>query len=275
MRAFAKRAIAFLKQLGKECLDDDIFDVAARMSYYAIFALFPMLVFVITLGLLVVPADLLQEAVATATAAAPAEVRATIAEQVTRMQNAAGAGFAIGSALLALWGASRGAAALGNALDRVYNKKETRPWWKRQLIAIGITAGVAVLIIAAVGLLAIGPVAGYPLVRWVGAGFLMMLVWAILYKVLPDTDAPFRIFTPGAITGVILWVVMSQGFAVYLDNFGNYEATYGALAGVIIFLLWLWLSNLTILFGAEINDVLADFRAHRSDAASHLAEVET
>jgi membrane protein len=269
------KAREFGKRLVKEALDDDVLDVAAMMTYYAIFALFPMLVFGITVALLIVPPDVVQQTVDMATAALPNRIATVIAEQVTRMQEAAGAGFAVGSALLALWGASRGAAALGNALNRVYRKKESRPWWKRQVIAVVVTAGVALLVIASLALLAIGPIAGYPLFRWLGAGVLMMLVWAILYRFLPDTDAPFRIFTPGAAAGVVLWVLVTQGFAFYLDRFADYEATYGTLAGVIIFLFWLWLSNLAVLIGAEINDVLADARKDTSPAAARLAQQET
>lgn len=269
------KALELVKRLGKEVWNDDVLDVAAMMTYYAIFALFPMMVFGITVALLILPPDVIGQTVDMATAALPNRIATVIAEQVTRMQEAAGAGFAIGSALLALWGASRGAAALGNALNRVYKKKETRAWWRRQVLAIVLTAGVALLVIAALGLLAIGPVAGYPLVRWIGAGLLMVLVWAILYKFLPDTDAPFRIFTPGAVAGVVLWIGVTQGFALYLDNVADYEATYGTLAGVIIFLFWLWLSNLAVLVGAEINDVLADARKDRSPAAAQLAHVET
>lgn len=269
------KAREFPRKLFAEVWNDDVLDVAAMMTYYAIFALFPMLVFGITIALLIVPPEVIQETVGLATAALPNRIATVIAEQVERMQAAAGAGFAVGGALLALWGASRGTAALGNALNRVYRKKETRPWWRRQLIAVAVTVGVALLVIGALVLLAIGPVAGYPLVRWIGAALLMALVWAILYKFLPDTDAPFRVFTPGAAIGVVLWVAVTQGFAFYLDRFAAYEATYGTLAGVIIFLFWLWLSNLALLIGAEINDVLADARKDSSDAAAQLAHSET
>ena len=88
-----------------------------------------------------------------------------------------------------------------------------------------------------------------------------MFVWAIVYKFLPNTDAPFRVFTPGAFVGVLLWLGISALFGLYLSHFNSYEATYGALGGAIIFLTWLWLSNIAMLVGAEINDVLADIKA--------------
>jgi membrane protein len=278
----------FFVQLYHELLNDNIADIGAMMAYYAILSLFPMMVFVVTLALLVLPDDTLLQGLGMATHAMPLSAREVLTAQVVALMKSAHAGFAVGGAALALWGASRGVSSLMGALNAMFNKRETRPWWKRQIIAIGVTLGVAVLVIVALGLLVVGPVAGHWLAdrfglghvfdtawdvgRWVGAGFLVMLVWATLYKFLPDTNAPFRIFTPGAITGVVLWLGISYGFGVYLTHFDSYAATYGALGGGIIFLTWLWLSNIALLFGAEINDVLADLRKHRSPAAAVLAE---
>ncbi len=269
------RTRAFFKSLWREVNDDSITDVSAMMTYYAIFALFPMMVFVVTLALLVLPPHVIDDAVHLAASAMPKPVSAMFTDQVARMEGAAGAGFAIGSAALALWGASRGAASLMTALNDMFNKKETRPWWKRQLIAIGATLVVAALLVLAMGLLAVGPVVGLAPLRWVIAALLVMLVWALLYKWLPDTDAPFRIFTPGAVTGVALWFGITQVFGLYLDKFASYELTYGALATVVVFMTWLWLSNLALLLGAEVNDVLADLRRNVSPAAAQLAHEET
>jgi membrane protein len=278
----------FFVQLYHELLNDNIADIGAMMAYYAILSLFPMLVFVVALALLVLPDDTMMQGLAMASRAMPSSASELLTAQVTALMKTAHAGFAIGGAALALWGASRGVSSLMGALNAMFNKRETRPYWKRQLIAIGVTLGVALVVIVALGLLVVGPVAGHWLAdrfglghvfdvawdigRWVGAGFLVMVVWAVLYKFLPNTNAPFRIFTPGAIVGVALWLGISYGFGVYLTHFNSYEATYGALGGGIIFLTWLWLSNIALLFGAEINDVLADLRRHRSPAAAELAE---
>jgi membrane protein len=277
----------FAVQLYHELVDDNIVDLGAMMAYYAILALFPMLVFVVTLSLLVLPEDTLRQGLTMATAAMPAAPREVITNQVISLMNNAHAGFAIGTFALALWGASRGANSLMSALDAMFNKRETRPWWKRQIIAITVTLSVAILAVLALGLLVVGPIAGHWLAdrfglggafdlawsigRWVGAGLLVMVVWAVAYRWLPDTDAPFRIFTPGAIVGVLLWLGISYGFGLYLGYVNTYSTTYGALGGGIIFLTWLWLSSITLLFGAEINDVLADLRKDRSPAAAVLA----
>jgi len=281
-----------IKQFGKrlmhELLNDNITDIGAMMAYYAILALFPMLVFVVTLALLVLPDETVMQGLAMATHAMPYSARDVLTGQVTSLMKNAHAGFAIGGAALALWGASRGASSLTGALNAMFNKKETRPWWRRQVLAIGVTLGVAVAVVLALGLLVVGPAAGHWLTdrfglgdtfdvgwnigRWVGAGLLVMMVWAVLYKFLPNTKAPFRIFTPGAIIGVLLWLGISYAFGFYLGRFNSYTTTYGALGGGIIFLTWLWLSNIALLFGAEINDVLADMRKHTSRAAAILAD---
>jgi membrane protein len=279
--------VRFFKQLGREAAADKIDDVGAMMTYYAILAIFPMLVFIITLALLVIDNSTIQQGVAMATEAMPGSTRTLIAGHVQKLIDTANPGFAIGSAAIALWGASRGAVAMSGALNAILDKEETRPWWKRQLIAIAVTIGVAVLVITALALLVAGPIVGHwfadraglggafdvawGIGRWVGAGVLVMVVWAIIYKTLPNTDAPFRVFTPGAFIGVVLWLGVGALFGLYLSHFNSYEATYGALGTGIIFLTWLWLSNIALLLGAEINDVIADLRKHQDPGAAQLA----
>jgi membrane protein len=235
-----------------------------------------MLLFVVSLALLVLPEDTVLQGLAMATRAMPFSSRDVITTQVEKLLETASAGFAISGAALALWGASRGVNSLMSALNAMYNRRETRPWWKRQLTAIAVTLGLAVVVVLALALLVVGPAAGHWLAdrfglgdafdvgwdigRWVGAGLLVMFVWAVVYKFLPDTRAPFRLFTPGAFVGVLLWLGISYGFGFYLSHFNSYATTYGALGGAIIFLTWLWLSNIALLFGAEINDVLCQLR---------------
>lgn len=278
----------FVKSFGRHFVDDNVTDAGAMMAYYAVMALFPMVIFVLSLALLIIPADTVRQGLAMATETMPPSVRDTIAGRVQQLLSTSGAGFAVLGVVAALWSSSRGAVSLMSALNTVYNKKETRSWVRRQLIAIGVTVAVAVLAVIALALLVAGPYVGgwlearyglgsqfdtaWNVGRWVGAGVLVMFVWAIAYKFLPNTDAPFRVFTPGAVVGVMLWLGISALFGLYLGHFNSYEATYGTLGGAVIFLTWLWLSSVAMLTGAEINDVIADVRKHSDSGAAQLAD---
>ncbi|MEO8842459.1 MAG: YihY/virulence factor BrkB family protein [Kofleriaceae bacterium] len=278
----------FFKQLGTAIYNDNLTDSAAMMAYYAVMALFPMVVFVGSLALLVVPEATVMQGVHMAAEALPPSVRSLLVERVHALIAANSAGFAIVGAVVALWGASRGAAGLTTALGTIYTKAETRSWFRRQLVAVVMTIAIAVLVIVALSLLVVGPALGHwatdsfglgdtfdtmwSIGRWVGAGLLVMFVWALAYKYLPNTDAPLHIFTPGAIIGVLIWLGLSALFGLYLQHFNSFDATYGTLGGAIIFLLWLWLSNIVLLVGAEINDVIADLRAPQSSGAAQLAD---
>jgi len=270
----------FLRKLGHALARDAIDDVGAMMAYYAILALFPMLLFVVTLAALVLPANLIAEGTGIVLEAAPSSARALVQSMVDTVTEYARAGFALGTVVFALWGASRGVSGLMLALDRVFRKVETRSWLRRQAIAIVVTVALAALMMIALGLLVLGPMLGdvianrlelgrgfdigWTVGRWTAAALLVMVVWAMAFRFLPDTDAPFRIFTPGAFVGVVLWLAISRLFALYLDHFTSYSSIYGALGGAVILLTWLWLSAMALLFAAEINAVLAELRSeHR------------
>jgi membrane protein len=254
------------------------------LAYYAMLALFPMLVFVVSIAMVVLPADTVHEGVRMATQALPASVHDTLRQRADALIDASGARFAIFGVLFGLYGASRGVVSLTTALNRTFRKTETRSWFRRQLLSVAVTIAVAVLVLLALALLVLGPIVGnwvgngsvfqtaWWIFRWIGAGVLVMVVWALLYKFLPDTDAPFRLFTPGATVGVLLWLGISYLFGIYLNHFGRYEVVYGALGTAIIFLTWLWLSNMALLFGAEIDDALADVRASNDAASARLVD---
>jgi membrane protein len=278
----------FFREVSHHFVADGVTDLGAMMAYYAVMALFPMVVFVLAIAMVVLPDSVIQQGVAMAGEAVPPAVRDPLVSRIDTFTHQAHGTFAIVGAALALWGAKGGMTSLMTVLNAMFHKKETRSWIRRQLTALAVTAGVGLLAVIAMSLLLVGPLAGHwamdrfglgsqfdlgwSIGRWVGAGLLVMIVWAIIYKFLPNTDAPFRIFTPGAIIGVLLWLGMSYAFGVYLGHFNSYETTYGALGGAIIFLTWLWLSNIALLLGAEINDVLADLLKHESPAAAQLAD---
>jgi membrane protein len=247
---------------------------------------FPMVFFVVTLAGLALPAHTIAEAARLALETAPSTTQALFASQIDAVTSDAQPRFAFGTMLVAVWGASRGASGLMLALDRVFGRVETRPWLRRQAIAVALTLGVAVLLLIALGLLVAGPVIGrvvesrlglgsafaigWTVGRWMLAGLLVMVVWALAYRFLPDTDAPFRIFTPGAVVSVGLWLAISRVFGLYFDHLGSSTLIYGALGSAVAVLTWLWLSGMCLLFGAEINAVLATVttREHARESAT-------
>jgi membrane protein len=279
------------KALIRRWKEDQVGDLAAALTYYAIFALFPFALFVVSLTLLVLPQSVLRDGIDMLARAMPGEVAGMVREQANRFVEATSGGFAVFGVLLALWGASRGAKALSRTLNRMHDVRETRPWWKVQLVCIGVTLASSVLVLVALGLLTVGPWVGHfvadrfglgtafdtvwGLARWVGAALLMMLVWAILLYFLPNLKRPFRWVTPGAVVAVIFWLAASQLFALYVSNFGKYDRTYGALGAVIVALTWLWMTNLALLLGGEIDDTLDALRREKQGLPKVTKERET
>ena len=276
------QARRFARALVRHVLDDDVQNVGAMLAYYGVISIFPMAIFVLSVALVVLPGDAVRGAIATAAGDAPAELRKLLDMRAAELVNTASAKFAIAGAAVTLWGASRGAIALGHALNRMNRLIETRSWLRRQVTALVVTAAVGALAVIALLLLVVGGRGGQwladhvgiaraevetgsTIVRWLGSSLLVMVMWAIVYKFLPDTRRRFRVFTPGAIVGILLWLAVSGLFSLYLAHFRSYEATYGTLAGAIAFLTWLWLSNIALLLGAEINDVIHTLHAPAGD----------
>ncbi len=260
----------FLGGLKGEISKDGVTDLAASVTFFGILALFPFLLFLVALASVVITADDAQRIVQQLGEVAPGPATQILGERIQQLggqQNVALLGL---GALFAIWSASGGVMALIGALNRCYDVKEGRPFWKVRGIAILMTivAGVLALVAALVA------VATAPLADWIGgpagtaigwlrlpvAGLVMMFLWALLYYVLPDVEQSFRFITPGSVLGVVLWVIASWGFSMYVSHFGSYDKTYGSLGGVIVLLLWMWISSLVLLVGAETNALIE----HRS-----------
>jgi membrane protein len=256
----------FLRGVRSEISDDGVTDLAASVTYYAILALFPFLLFIVALASVVITPTDAERLVDQLSQVAPAEVTRIMGERIRQLgseQNVTLLGF---GALAAIWAASGGIMGLIGALNRCYDVKEGRPWWKVRGIAILMTlvAG-ALALVAALVAVATAPLAdriGGPIGMAIGwlrlpvAGLVMMFLWALVYYVLPDVEQKFRFITPGSVVGVVLWVLASWGFSKYVASFGSYDKTYGSLGGVIVLLLWMWLSALVLLVGAEMNAFL-------------------
>jgi membrane protein len=256
----------------REFSRDECMDLAAALTYYAILSIFPAAIALVSLlgvfgqgrettnALLDIVNDLgAQSAVD------------TLEGPLDDLSTAPGAGIALMvGVLVALWSASGYVGAFGRAMNRIYDVPEGRPFWKLRPTMIVVTL-VAVLLVAvlAVGLVLTGPLAE-SVGRTIGLGDTAVTVWdiakwpvllaivvavvAILYYATPNVKQPkFRWITPGALVAIVTWALASVGFGLYVANFSAYNKTYGSLAGVIVFLLWLWITNLALLFGAELD----------------------
>jgi membrane protein len=264
-----------LKTAVLEFQRDDILSIAAGLAYYLILALFPLiLVLVSLLGTFSNP-EFANEVLGYFRQVLPGPVYETVntflADTLAGKNPAPGLlSFGI---LGTIWAASGAFSAFMNALNKAYDVEETRPFWKAKGIAILMTFGLTAFILAGVLLLTVGPQIGewiadgfglgavfdlvWGIVRWPVALLFMVLSVALLYYFAPDADQPFRWITPGGLVGVLLWVLASVLFNLYLSSdFNTYNKTYGSIGTVIILLLYLYISSTAILFGAELNATL-------------------
>jgi membrane protein len=268
--------LAILKRSIREFKHDDITDRAAALTYFGVLALFPaMLVLVSILGLL--GKSTTQQVLTNLGQVAPGGVNSFLKGVVTQVQGIAG----IIGLLVALWSASGYVAAFMRATNAIYDVDEGRPIWKTAPIRAATTiALVVMLVIAAAIVVLTGPIAKqvgtafgightavliWDIVKWPVLLIIVSVMISLLYKASPNVRQPtFRWISAGGVVAVILWLIASGLFTVYVSFSGSYNKTYGSLATVIVFLVWLWISNIAILLGAEFNAETQRERAIRA-----------
>ncbi|RSD21308.1 YihY/virulence factor BrkB family protein [Amycolatopsis eburnea] len=266
---------AVLKRTFKQFGRDNLTDWAAALTYYGVLSLFPgVIVLTSLLGLL--GPDKIQAVIDNVGQVVPGQGKDILVGAIRELAGSRGlAGpLAIIGLLGALWSASGYVGAFMRASNAIYGMPEGRPVWKVVPIRVLLTIGIVVLLAAcALGVVATGTVARrlgdliglgstgvlvWEIAKWPVIALLVSLAFALLYWVGPNVRHPgFKWLTPGGLLAVLLWVLASAGFALYVANFGSYNKTYGSLAGVIVFLVWLWISNLAVLLGAELDAELA------------------
>lgn len=280
-------AFDLLKRTVKEFSKNDMTTYASALAYRAIFSLFPFLLFLIAmLGML----DLqefftwLREQVSMML---PPDALNLVNPVIDEMQHQKSGLLSVGI-LVALWSASIGVRSLMSAMNKAYRVEEGRPAWKLMLLSVLYTIGLAVILLMLAGLMIMGP----QVIEWLASQvglkdivvilwtwlrlplvvFLMMLVVAVLYYVTPDVEQDFRFITPGSVLAVIVWIAASIGFGIYVNNFGNYDATYGSIGAVIVLLLYFYISAAVLLFGAEMNAVIEHASREGKDAGDKRIE---
>jgi membrane protein len=270
---------AALKRTFKEFQEDNLTDWAAALTYYAVLAIFPaMIVLISILGL--VGESATQPLIDNLGAVAPGPAKEIFTNAIKNLQGSQGAAgvlFVVGL-LGALWSASGYVAAFMRASNSIYDMPEGRPVWKTLPVRVGLTLillfllAITALAVVLTGGLAqkVGNIVGlggtavdvWDIAKWPVLVLVVSFMFALLYWAAPNVRQPgFRWVSPGGVVAVLGWLIASAAFAFYVGNFGSYNKTYGALGGVIVFLVWLWISNIVILLGAEFNAELERGRA--------------
>ena len=280
------------RRAGREFKEDGLTDWAAALTYYGILSIFPgLLVLVSCLGLFGQrTTDEVQRTITSATPGQVGQILDSAMNQVQADRTSAGI-VAVLSILVAFWSASGYIAAFMRAANAIYDVPEGRPLWKTLPLRAGLTAAIGLMLIASAvivvftgglaerfgQLIGLGPTAVtvWSIAKWPVLVVLVGLMLAILYWASPNArQGGFRWITPGGVVAVVAWLIVSGGFAIYVANFASYNKTYGAIAGVVVFLVWLWLTNVAILLGAEVDAELERSRAiaggHRADAEPYL-----
>ena len=290
------------KRVYRKVVDDDCSEHAAAMAYYFLFAMFPFLLFLTTLiGYLPIP-NLLEYLLSNAATLLPGQAFALIQDNIRALFMNKKEGLLSLGILLALWASSNAIVSVIDVMNKLYEVKEGRPFWKVRGAAILLVIGLSLLFLLALVLLMFGVKIGDFVADLINYGmafkiawnvmlvpavlFLLVLAVAVIYYFTPDVEHSWRWISPGAVVAIPCWIIMSLGFSYYINNFGSYDKTYGSIGAVIVLLLWLYLSGFIILIGAVLNSVIEHSSAegkepgekvegeHGNNRGSHFEEKE-
>jgi membrane protein len=258
----AKRTVA-------EVMADNCLGLAAQLAYYFFLALFPALLFLVALISFIPVENLMDTIVATLSRVAPGEVLSIVQDQILKIAHDQAGGLLTFGMLATIWSSSSGVTAIMDSLNQAYDIQEGRPWWKVRLVALALTVALALFIVVSTVLVIAGPTLAEKVAEWFGLGPVFTLTWkivqwpvvfvlittaiALVFYYAPDAEQDWAWITPGSVLAAILWLVVSLAFKFYVASFGSYNATYGAIGGVIVLMLWFYFSALAVLVGAEAN----------------------
>jgi membrane protein len=258
----AKRTIA-------DTFEDGCPGLAAQLGFYFLLAVFPALLFIVALLSYLPIEPALDSTLTQLDTFLPKDVLNLVREQMNQVTTGASGGLLTFGIAGAIWSSSSAMTAIITALNRAYDIEEWRPWWHMRLVAVGLTVALAIFAVTAFALV----IGGTDLAAWLadraGLGRSFELMWSVaqwpvvftlivlavdlVYYFAPNADTKWVWITPGSLLATGLWLVVSFGFRIYVQNFGNYAAVYGAIGAVIVLMLWLYLSGFALLIGAELN----------------------
>lgn len=244
--------------------------LAAGVAFYAFLSLFPaMIAAILTYGLVASPKTVATQSADIADAL-PSDAASLVTGQLDSLTSTPSGSLGLGlviAIVLAIYGASGGVGNLVTAINAMFGLGETRNFIRRKLLALGLTAGAIVFLTVVIALVAAAPAvfdaidivpgvrAGLEAARWILLLAAVVVAIGVLFRLAPNRSGPNRLITKGVLVASALWILVSVGFSLYVDNFGSYGKTYGALAGVVVLLLWLWIGLYAILLGACIEAV--------------------
>jgi membrane protein len=262
----------FLRRLWRNVQDHAATDSAAQLAYYFLFALFPALLFLVTLAAFLPLQDAVDELLVRAADLMPGQAFMIVADHVQDLVRQGRPNLLGTGVLVTIWSASRGVDALRRALNLAYDVKETRSFWRVQARSIGVTSAGALLVPTAFAMVLLGGRAGTALavrigierefvtvwswLRWPITGGIVIFAAAVAYYYLPDVRQRWRYITPGSVTATILWLLGTWAFTRYVDGFADFNATYGSIGAVVVLLTWLYLTALAFIAGGEVNAVI-------------------
>jgi len=258
-----------IKRTAVEAWADNCLNLAAQLAYYFFLALFPALLLLVAFLSFVPVNGLLELVTSTLARVAPGEVITIIQDQIVKITQTSSGGLLTIGMLGTIWSTSSGVNAIISTLNEAYDITESRPWWKVKALAIGLTIGLAAFIVLSLVLVLVGPKMGETVADKLHLGALFVWTWkivqwpivfgmvsfavAMIYYFAPDAEQQWIWITPGSVLATVLWVLVSLGFRFYVTNFTSYNATYGTIGGVIVLMLWFYVSGLAVLIGAELN----------------------
>jgi membrane protein len=263
----------FGRRFVKEFQEDTVTDCAAQLSYYFLFSLFPILFCLVTLmAYLPFAPGAVESMMERIAPLVPGQAMELVAQHLNSLVNQPRPKLLTVGLLVALWSASRGVDALRKALNLAYDVPESRPFWKTQALAMLMTLVGTLLIPLSFTVFLLGGKGGawiagrmqlvdefhlvWSWLRWPFTASLVMLMLALCYYVLPDVKQRFKYITPGSLIGTVLWLTSTWGFTWYVEHFGKYNVTYGSIGGVVVLLLWLYITGMIFILGGELNAIL-------------------
>jgi membrane protein len=285
-RVKASPVYVFVRRFHRAINEDDLAGISGELAYRLFLSLFPFFIFLAALGGFMAdlldldnPTDEIIELLGESVPADVASVLRTQVEEVVESQNAGLLSIAI---VAAIWTASGAFMTLMKGMNRVCEVQEKRPIWKRYLLAVGLTLLAGSTLVVAFSALIIGQVFGneiateaglegaaeafITIIRWPAVVLAVLAAVALVYWLTPANGCPFRLISPGSVLFTLAWIGLNFLFGIYLANFGAYDSTYGALAGVVVVMLWFYLTGLLLFLGAELNQQIDEFAEERERA---------